>query len=125
MGTVTEGNSDEKDEMAIGKVRDSHPHDDQQLVGYSDIIGTVTEEDNSDEEDEMEVAVSESQPPHGDQQLVSYADSDSDGESCNLFIYIYLFIHLFILSLKVDKHQIQKTVYIKKVAMYKVIIYTC
>ena len=30
--------------MAIGIVSDSHPHDDQQFVGYNDIIGTVTEE---------------------------------------------------------------------------------
>ena len=58
---------------------DQHPHDDQQLVGYSDFIGKVTEEDNSDEEDEMEIAESESLSPHGDQQLVSYTDLDSDG----------------------------------------------
>ena len=30
---------------------------------------------------------------------------------------------LFILYLKVDKHQIHKTVYIKKIVMYKVLIY--
>ena len=30
--------------MAIGIVSDSHPHDDQQFVGYNDIICTVTEE---------------------------------------------------------------------------------
>ena len=76
---VTECNSDDGVEMAIGMVSDSHPHDDQQLVGYSDFIGEVTEEDNSDEEDEMEIAESESLSPHGDQQLVSYTDSDSDG----------------------------------------------
>ena len=35
------------------------------------------------------------------------------------------FIYLFVLYLKVDKHQIHKTVYIKKIAMYKVTIYTC
>ena len=33
--------------------------------------------------------------------------------------------YLFILYLKVGKHQIHKTVYIKKIAMYKVTIYTC
>ena len=38
--------------------------------------------------------------------------------------FIYLF-YLFVLYLKVDKHQIHKTVYIKKIAMYKVTIYTC
>ena len=38
---------------------DSHPHRDQQLVGYSDITGTANEEDNSDEEDEMEISVIE------------------------------------------------------------------
>ena len=69
--------------MKIGIVSDSHLNGDQQLVGYSDIIGTVTEEDNSDEKDEMEIAVSESQPPHSDRQLVSYSDSDSSGEYCN------------------------------------------
>ena len=36
-----------------------------------------------------------------------------------------LFIYLSILYLKVDKHQIHKTVSIKKIAMYKVIIHTC
>ena len=40
-------------------MRDSHPHGDWQLVGYSDIIGTVTKDDDSDEKDEMEIAVSE------------------------------------------------------------------
>ena len=33
MGTVTEDNSDEEDEMTIDIGRDSHPHGDQQLVG--------------------------------------------------------------------------------------------
>ena len=33
MGTVTEDNSDEEDEMTIGIGRDSHPHGNQQLVG--------------------------------------------------------------------------------------------
>ena len=37
----------------------------------------------------------------------------------------YQLKHLFILLLKVDKHQIHKTVYIKKIAMYKVTIYIC
>ena len=46
-------------------------HGDQLLVGYSDIIGTVTEEDNSDKEDEMEIAVSESQPPHVDRKIAT------------------------------------------------------
>ena len=69
--------------MTISTVSDSHPHDDQHFVSYSDIIETVTKEQNSDEEDEMETAVSESQPPHGDQPLVSYPDSDSDGQHCN------------------------------------------
>ena len=64
-------------------VSDSHSHGDQQLIGYSDFIGTVTEEDNSAKQDEMEISVSELQPPHGEQQLVSYPDSDSDGEPCN------------------------------------------
>ena len=36
-----------------------------------------------------------------------------------------IFIYLFILYLKVEKHQIHKSVYIKKIAMYKVTIYTC
>ena len=40
-----------------------------------------------------------------------------------IYLFIYLFICLFILYLKVDK-QIHKTVYIKKIAMYKVTIYT-
>ena len=46
VGIVTKDNSGEKDKMAIGIVSDSHLHDDQQFVGYSDsdIIGTVTEE---------------------------------------------------------------------------------
>ena len=83
VGTVTKDNSEEEDEMTIAIVSDSHPHGDQQLVGYSDIISTVIEEENSDEEDEMEIAVSELQPSHGDRILVSYPDSDSDGESCN------------------------------------------
>ena len=65
VGTVTKDNSDKEDEMTIGIVSESYPHGDQQLVGYSDIIGRVTETDNSDEEDETEIAVSESQPPHG------------------------------------------------------------
>ena len=81
--TFTEDNSDKEHEMTIGRVSAWHLHDDQQIVGYSDIIGRVTEEDNSDEEDEMEISVSESQPPHGDQQLVNYPDSDSNGEPCN------------------------------------------
>ena len=51
VGTITEENSDEEDEMTIGTVGDSHPHRDQQLVCYSDNIGTVTVEGNSDEED--------------------------------------------------------------------------
>ena len=83
VGTVTEENSDEEAEMTISTVVDSHPHDNQQLVSYSDIIETVIKEQNSDEEDEMETAVSESQPPHGDQPLVSSPDSDSDGQHCN------------------------------------------
>ena len=49
MGTVTKDNSDKEDEITIGIVSDSHSHGDQQLVGYSDFIGTVTEEDNSAE----------------------------------------------------------------------------
>ena len=83
VGIVIEGNSDQEDEMTIDIVSDLHSHSDQQLVGYSDVIGTVTEEDNSDEEYEMETAVSESQPPHDDRQLVSYPDSDSGEEPCN------------------------------------------
>ena len=74
MGTVTKDNSDKEDEMTIGIVSDSHSHNDQQLVGYSEIIRRVTEEDNNDEDDEMEIAVSELQTPHGDRQLVSYPD---------------------------------------------------
>ena len=42
---------DKEDEMTVVIVSDSHPHGDQRHVGYSDIIGTVTEEDNSDEND--------------------------------------------------------------------------
>ena len=38
------------------------------------------------------------------------------------YLFIYLFIHLFI-YLKVDKHQIRKTVYIKKIARNKVTIH--
>ena len=83
VGTVTEKNSDEEDEMTISTVGGSHPHDDQQLVSYGDIIETVTKEQNSDEEDEMETAVSESQPPHGDQPLVSFPNLDSDGQHYN------------------------------------------
>ena len=62
---------------------ESHPQGDQHLVGYSDIIGTVTKEDNSDEEYGVEVAVSELQPTHVDRQLLSCLGSDSDRESCN------------------------------------------
>ena len=62
---------------------DSHHHGYQQLVGYSNIIGTVNEEDNNDEEDEMEVAVIELQHLHGDRQLVSCPDIDKYGEPCN------------------------------------------
>ena len=62
---------------------DSHPHGDQQLVGYNDITGTVTQGDNSDKEDEMKIVLSESQPPHRDRQLLSYPESDSDGKPCN------------------------------------------
>ena len=63
-------------------VSDSHPHGNQQLVGYNN-IGTVTDENNSGEEDEMEIAVSELQPPHSVRQFVSYPDSHGDGEPCN------------------------------------------
>ena len=70
VGTVTKDNSDKEDEMTIGMVSHSHPHGDQQLVGYTDTTGRVTEEDNSDE-DEMEIAVSELQRPHSDRVLVS------------------------------------------------------
>ena len=52
----------------------SHLYGDQQIVRYSYIIGTFTEENNSDGEDEMEIAVSKSQPPCGDEKLVSYFD---------------------------------------------------
>ena len=83
MGIVIKGNSDKEDEMAIDTVSDLHSHSDQQLVGYTDVVGTVTEEDNSDEEYEIETAMSESQPLHDDRQLVSYPDSDSGGEPCN------------------------------------------
>ena len=58
--TNTEDNTDEVDEMTIGRVSDSNPHRNQQLVGYNDIIGIVTEEDNSEEDDKMEIAVIES-----------------------------------------------------------------
>ena len=64
MGTVSEDNSDGKDEMTIVIVSDSYPSVNLLLVSYSDIIGTVTEEDNSDEED-MEIVVSRSQSSHG------------------------------------------------------------
>ena len=60
VGTNTEDNTDEVDEMTIGRVSDSNPHRNQQLVGYNDIIGIVTEEDNSEEDAEMEIAVIES-----------------------------------------------------------------
>ena len=60
VGTNTEDNTDEVDEMTISRVSDSNPHRNQQLVGYNDIIGIVTEEDNSEEDDEMEIAVIES-----------------------------------------------------------------
>ena len=83
MGTVIDDNSDKEDQMAIGIVSELHPRGDQQLVGYSDIIETVTEENNSGRKDEIEIAVSESQSTNGDRQLVSYPDSDSDGEPCN------------------------------------------
>ena len=61
----------------------SHLHGDQQIVHYSDIIGTITGEDNSDGEDEMEIALSKSQPPCGDGKLLSYFDSDRDRKPCN------------------------------------------
>ena len=48
--------------MTIGIVSASHPHNDQQLVGSSDIIGTVTEEDNNDEEDIVCTGVSTPPP---------------------------------------------------------------
>ena len=83
MGIVTEDNSDKDDEMLIDMVTDSHLHGDQKLVGYSDIIGTVTKRSNTDEEDEMEIPASELQPPHDDRQLVSYLDSDSNREPCS------------------------------------------
>ena len=83
MGTVTDDHSDEEDEMTIGIVSDSHPHGDQQLIGYSNITGTFTKEDNSDKEDEMETALSESQHSHDDQQLASHPDSNSYGQPCN------------------------------------------
>ena len=50
---------DKEDEMTVVIVSDSHPHGDQQHVGYSDIIGTVTEEDNSDENDWTKIEASE------------------------------------------------------------------
>ena len=83
MGTVTNKNSDEVDEMTIGIVSDSLLHGDQQLVSNSDIFGTVTEENNSEENDEMGTAVSESEPPHGDQPLTSYPYSDSNRKLYN------------------------------------------
>ena len=83
VGIVTEDNSDKDDEMLIDMVTDSHLHVDQKLVGYSDIIGTVTKRSNTDEEDEMEIPASELQPPHDDRQLVSYLDSDSNREPCS------------------------------------------
>ena len=49
---------DKEDELAVVIVSDSHPHSDQQHVGCSDFIGTVTVEDNSDEKDETKIAVS-------------------------------------------------------------------
>ena len=39
MGTITEDNNDNRDEITIVIVSDSHPHGDQKLVVYSDIIG--------------------------------------------------------------------------------------
>ena len=57
VGTVTQYNNDEEDEMAIDKVSHSHAHGDQQLIAYSDIIGTVTEEDSSDKQNEMKIAL--------------------------------------------------------------------
>ena len=83
MGIVTEDNSDKDDEMIIDVVTDSRLHGDQKLVGYSDIIGTVTERSNTDKEDEMEIPASELQPPRDERQLVSYLDSDSDREPCS------------------------------------------
>ena len=83
MGIVTEDNSDKDDEMIIDMVTDSHLHGDQKLVGYSDIIGTVTERNNTDKEDEMEIPASELQPPRDEPQLVSYLDSDSDRQPCS------------------------------------------
>ena len=83
VGTVTKDFSDKEDEMTIGIVSESHPHGDQQLVGYSDIIGRVNEKDDSDEEDETEIAVSEWPPPHGDWQRESCSDSNSDREPCS------------------------------------------
>ena len=43
--------------MTIGKVSHSDAHGDQQLIAYSDITGTVTEDDNSDKQNEMEIAL--------------------------------------------------------------------
>ena len=83
MGTVSEDNSDGKDEMTIVIVSDSYPYVNLLLVSYSNIIGTVTEEDNSDKED-MEIVVSRSQYFHGNRLLESYPDSDSEGEPCIL-----------------------------------------
>ena len=51
--------------MTVGRVSYSHPHGDQQLVGYCDILA-------------MDIEVGEAQPPHDNQQLVNYPDSDSD-----------------------------------------------
>ena len=78
VGTFTEDNSSEEDENAIDIVSDSHPHGDQQLVGYSNVIRIVTKEDNSDEEDEMEIAASESQSPHGKRQPIRKKCSNSE-----------------------------------------------
>ena len=83
MGTVSEDNSDGKDEMTIVIVSDSYPYVNLLLVSCSNIIGTVTEEDNSDKED-MEIVVSRSQYFHGNRLLESYPDSDSEGEPCIL-----------------------------------------
>ena len=52
-----------------------YTHGDQQVVGYSDIIGTITKEDNNNKEDEIEIAVCESQPHHNDWQFESYPNS--------------------------------------------------
>lgn len=81
--TVTEDSCDKKDEITIDIVSDLYTHGDQQVVGYSDIIGTITKEDNNNNEDEIEIAVSESQPHHNDRQFESYPNSDSGGEKCH------------------------------------------